>query len=39
MEPKILKTAKAKKIETVLKENGYSEKAVREILKWYQGSD
>ena len=33
------KTAKAEKVEIVLKENGYSEKAVKEILKWYRGSN
>jgi predicted Ser/Thr protein kinase len=33
------KAAKAENIETVLKENGYSEKAVKEILKWYRGSN
>jgi predicted Ser/Thr protein kinase len=33
------KAAEAEKIETVLKEKGYSEKTVKEILKWYNGSD
>jgi predicted Ser/Thr protein kinase len=33
------KAAKAEKIETMLKENGYSEKAVKEILKWYHSID
>lgn len=32
------RTAEAENIETVLKENGYSEKIVKEILKWYRGS-
>jgi len=26
---------KAENVEVLLKENGYSEKAVKEILKWY----
>jgi len=27
--------AKTEKVETMLKENGYSEKAIKEIIKWY----
>jgi predicted Ser/Thr protein kinase len=33
------KAAKAEQIETRLRENGYSEKAVKEILKWYSSPD
>ena len=33
------KMVKAEKIETLLKENGYSKRAVKEILKWYHDSD
>jgi predicted Ser/Thr protein kinase len=33
------KAAEAERIETVLKENGYSEKAIKEILKWYSSPD
>ena len=33
------KAAKSEKIESKLKENGYSEKVVKEILKWYGGAE
>jgi predicted Ser/Thr protein kinase len=33
------KAAKAENIENMLKKNGYSEKVIKEILKWYCGAD